>query len=134
MKKSLSAPNLPQLLAAKGNGKSKVNTKLDVRSKALPMTMPMIPISDLLSNAVSAESAYHVSFKVAHECALQYPEFVFDSGPIINTTDQEGLALCLATPDDTIVPRDERNLETEVLETFKNPRLRRKTKSANFLC
>ena len=129
MKKSLSAPNLPQLAMAPPTPKSKVNTKMDVRTQALPLPINM-PMADFIANVVSAESAYHVSFKVAHECALQYPEFVLHGDQPDNISEQEGLALCLATPDDTIIPR---NLDAEGAGSVNYPRLRRKTKSANFL-
>ena len=54
---------------------------------------------------IGMESTLHISFKVAHECSLAFPEVEF---PFTGEIDdkKKNLALCLATPDDTITPEN----------------------------
>lgn len=126
MKKSLSVPNLPSHLTTQ----KKVSNNRDTRTKALP-----IPFVDLLTlepfYALSMESVYHVSFKTAHDCSMLYPEFVLGKTHNLDKDAENNLAICLATPDDTIIP--ERVADEDLQNRMgrsRTVRIRRKSQSA----
>lgn len=100
MKKSLSMPNF----------------SLVQKPSTVPKVMKKSASHDILYplEVLGVETLTHVSLKTAHDCAVSYPTFpnvlIEQSNDandlsVSSVLNNEKLAICLATPDDTFVPK-----------------------------